>query len=198
MIWLMQSQRRNKEAINREIIFPDGSEAIADLNELFDYADLLAYHYGIGACKSFTQYVSMVNEEDPVVIRHLIESANRRQEQMYGKKGVAPRITPPDVGFKNSKDTVKFAPEQGVLIDFLKFMGVDKKDLGEALTKIKQGKIKTSGTDYSWITSDKLSSPGFDVMAVLAQMKEDEKNSINFKVSEATRQAALEKQKQNG
>ena len=73
-----------RRGIHTEIPFPDGSIIKTDLEYLFSIADGMAAHYGIGRCKTFTEFVKMVDEEDPVIVAGLLNAANIRIKAMYG------------------------------------------------------------------------------------------------------------------
>ena len=182
---------RNEE-INQnddEIILLDGSRGIIDFREFYEIVDILAFNYGIGACKSLTEFAEIINNEDPVLLNGLKKAIIKRVIIMNGGK-VEDEPTTYRVVEKSGKSRI-VNDEKNKLVMFLTSFGADKKEIDEALIKINSGKIKIPERDYNWITDEVLCSKDFDLKGVMAQMREDENNSINIKVSAETRLKAL-------
>jgi hypothetical protein len=172
-----------QSGINNEIELLDGSRAIIDLREFYEIIDGLAFNYGLGACKSFTEFAEMVNEEDPTLLLGLKMAMNKRIRMMNGETV----IEEPSVYrvIEDSGSTVS-GNEKQKLVMFLHSFGCEKKELDEALAKIDSGKIKVPERDYNWITDDVLASSNFDLKGVLKQMREDIDNSVKINVSGET------------
>lgn len=146
--------------------------------------------YGLGLNRSLSEFVDMINSEDPQILLELQKVAMERIKSSFGissKDNAASATvkmlshgTTSKIGSKQSKSVLGDSPES--LNQFLIEFGVPKEEIKEAIAKVKSGKIKLPSRDYSWITSEVISDPNFDVKKVLSQMKEDKNNSINFRV----------------
>lgn len=176
-------ENENKPTI--EISYADGSCERTDPTDLFERADLLLHVYGLGGCKSFTEFVDMVNEEDPFIINGLLTAAEKRVAEQNGSKVSRSN------NHYNKKSYIKKektnSPDNLAL--FLKEMGANRQEIDETLAKAKSGKIEVPMNDYSYITPEVLNDPDFDFKGTLKQMSEDRKKSINFTVSDATLKA---------
>lgn len=178
--------------IHSRIILPDGSVAKSSHDELFERADFLAANYGIGGHKSFTEFVAMVNEEDPIIISGLINAAVERMKAMYGVEDKeSPRRDNVGVVSRRESRSSKNGDSFEGMMCFLAEMGATKEELEDVLKKKKEGKLVVPKTDYSWITSEELMKPDFPLKEVLRQMKQDREKCVNIKVSESKRQAKI-------
>lgn len=165
--------------MNKDVIFADGSIIETNLDELFECADIFAHHYGMAGCKSFTEFVNMINEEDPFVLISLQKAIIKRVELQNGRK--RPNFRREEiVDSKNDTGETKFGFEQQHLITFLKRFGANPKEIDEAIVKIKSGQIQLPKHDFSWITPDNLAN--LDFKTVIKQMQEDYDNSVKIKV----------------
>jgi hypothetical protein len=144
----------------------------------------------------------MINSEDPHILLEMQKVAKERIESTFGisHKDNPVSTTVKMLSAKPSKKTIPstkkstFGDSPESLNQFLIEFGVPKEQIREAVAKVKSGKIKLPSRDYSWITTEVISDPNFDIKGVLSQMSEDRKNSINFKVGLDT----LQKGKKSG
>ena len=169
----------------KEVRFADGSSFLVDPIELFEICDLFASMYGLGANKSLSEFVDMINKEDPVIVNGLMDAATIRLKATNGisdtNKPTIPRIQDsiPVVNDNNDVKKVR-ASNQKVLTKFLREWGATDKEIKEAKEKAKNVK---GLRDFSWITPDILASDNFDIKTVLRQMKEDREKAVNINVS---------------
>lgn len=180
----------NEDDFPDQIEMPDGTFAVPDYEDFFKIVEFFASTYGLGAHMTLTSFARMINEQDPVMLKCLFEAGIERETIKWGgkPKEKTTKVYSKTVVTDTGSEQIKLAQ---MLIDF----GTPKKQVDEALAKIKSGQIKVPTRDYSWLTSDQLVKGGFDLKAVMKQMSDDEKNSINFKVSMNT---LLNKGKKNG
>lgn len=175
-------KRKNRLiGLDPNITFADNTSAKANLKDLIEKSDFFAFNYGLGGCKTLSEFVDMINQEDPLLIEVLLRAATNRINASNGKKDGMLEIDP-----TISKISNVVATEKNILIAFLRDMGADQKELNEAIKRIDSGQIQVPVHDYSWITSEKLLDPKFPIQEVLDQMKEDEKRSIKINVSADT------------
>jgi hypothetical protein len=172
------------------IRLPDGSVGKSDLTDLFEKADFLASTYGLGNHETFTSFVKMVNEEDPIIISGLMLAATERLRLTYGgKKRKAVGDSDVDVGLKGKTGKNIYDDSKGTInnrngfIRFLRSWGATKEEIKNAEEKIKSGKVKIPKEDFDWITPEKLNDPNFPMQDVLKRMKEARKGTININVS---------------
>lgn len=186
----VQQEHQVFDYLNESAIlnFKDGTSVKPDVSELYRTVDIFAFHYGIGGCKSLSEFVEMVNQEDPEVISALLASISLRNKHSYSTQDL------PEYKYENytwtkgkSMDSKPdFNPQKELLINFLIDFGIPKDKIEEAKKKIASGSIKISRNDYSWINNETIRDPNFPVKEVMAQMRKDAENSINFKVSQKT------------
>jgi hypothetical protein len=179
-----------------EIIFADGTKAQSSFDELFERADFLASIYGMGGCKSLTEYINMVDQEDPIMVAGLISAASKRIKEMYSTDGNKTTIKSSNkcVGMKNGKAEVVDGFDS--MLGFLSQMGATDEEVAELRKQKKEGKIKPVDTDYSWITSEEISKPDFPIKDVLRQIAKDREKCVNVDVSEDKRQAKLRRSRE--
>lgn len=177
----------------QEIVLPDGESVAIDSFELFEKADYLAHQYGLGSHKTFTEFVNMVNNEDPFIINGLIYAASKRIRIENGEKveEVYKDEEEEIIYTKSSKDsTIKSTKkpntgkdEKSVLFEFLMNFGASDEELAEAKRKLDSGEIEIPEDDFSWITRETLMSPDFDLQGTLKKMRDYQNKSVNIKVS---------------
>jgi hypothetical protein len=169
------------------LILSSGEEIYFDWTELLKISDFFASMYGIGSCKSFSEFIGMINEEDPFIVFGLMEAASDRMKKMYGSSSdevqpeISPEISNKKVHTASPIKTSRATPQY--LMQFLRDFGASSASLEEAQKKISQGKIRIPEGDYSWITSKTLSDPNFDFKGTLEKMSKDRKNALNIRVS---------------
>ena len=130
-------------------------------------AMMIAGECGMGACRSLTEFIEMINNEDPVLIQTMIFCIGQKYRRMYGdgdsknspegksvKQGKITKGIPPS----GSRPTYK--PEatvgDGGMANFLVHHGVPKAKIQEFKRKIASGEIKLPNVDFSQYTPEKL------------------------------------------
>lgn len=180
-----------------EVRLPDGSIIESSHYAHARIIDLLASSYGLGGCKTLSEFAQMVDEEDPVLISDLVKAIVERHENMYGDKKRKPGdpITTPKgdrLGLKHMPITKTGKSQIGVGTDaanrigmkrFLLDIGGDKKQIEEAIRKVESGETEISDLDLSWITPELLSDPSKDFSEVFNKLREHQKKGANIKIS---------------
>jgi hypothetical protein len=49
-------------------VYVNGEQIDGDLSELIEVSCFFAKQFGLGGCKSITEFVHMINEEDPILL----------------------------------------------------------------------------------------------------------------------------------
>jgi hypothetical protein len=172
----------NGDDCEAEIFVDDSSEAVAlfyDPIEFYEVADLIASEYGIGGCRSLSEFANMINKEDPVVVSgflYAIESRRLKEaesiEDTKGKKrkkatGESKSYVARDAAMVNDSD----------MGDFLANSGIPQSKIREARERLKNRKITAEEERefFNWlhseVTTEKLKQPGFDVRAAHARIQ---------------------------
>jgi len=173
-------KRQNNRLVS--VKFGDGEEFYTDSITLFERADFIAFSYGLGNFRSLSDFVKMVDEEDPFILNNLIEAACIRIQASHGIENKRTQETEDDEPIITNTGRIKrIGDSQEMLFCFLKDFGATEKEIGEAKEKLKN--IKVPEEDFSWITPEILASPDFDLKGVLARMNDCYKRSVNVNVS---------------
>ena len=159
-----------------------------DLYEHAKLVDFFASNYGLGGCKSLTEFWKMIDEEDPEKLDLLRIAINARvlaqsgdvDEEGYKR---AKQIARPRVAKKtNFSKEARVVSDENVMAEFLIHMGSDQKDVDEALVKCKKRKINKQ-VDLRDINSENLCKEDFDLKDALNRVNEANKGAGNFQVS---------------
>jgi len=139
--------------------------------------------------RTFTEFVDMMNKEDPVIIEGLYLAAIERIKAMYGQGGKG-KSSNRNVGLSGNKyKKYEYDPEnrrmsKSYLEKFLKEWGATNEELKAAEEKIKSGKVKIPTESYDWVTADKLEDMSEkEFRELLRKMGNDNNNSIKIEVS---------------
>lgn len=164
--------------------FADGEKFLTDSAVLFERADFIAFSYGLGNFRSLTDFVKMINEEDPFILENLVEAACDRIQASHGIEKEKAVESEDDVDQHTISYTGKVkrsVDSKPMLISFLRDFGATEEEIKEAEEKLKN--IKAPEEDFSWITPKILTSPDFDFKGVLSRMNDCYKRSVNVNVS---------------
>lgn len=172
---------------SRLIEYADGSAEVVDAIELYKIAESFAATYGLGGCKTLSEFVRMIDEEDPSVLNGFITANGIRTKAIQDETPSRPSKTyipntPESKGKKKEPDEVIKVSNRNTLTHFLKKWGANKDQIKDAIADIDSGKIKVSKNDYSHITSETLLDPNFDFDGTLKMMSEDTKNAVKINI----------------
>lgn len=177
--------------------FYDGEEFQTDGIVLFERADFIASNYGMGSFRSLSDFVKMIDEEDPVILNGLIYAACLRIQSSHGienERNIDNDNSVDEVSSVTSESKVKRCGDsKEMMVRFLKDFGATDEEIKEAQEKLKT--IKVPEDDFSWITPKILASPDFDLKGVLSRMNDCYKRSVNVSVS---LDKMMRKRKKNG
>ena len=165
------------------IKFSDGEEFQTDSIVLFERADFLASNYGLGGFRSFSDFVKMVDEEDPFIMNGLIYSAFIRIQASHGIENERTKANDDDTEIitTTSRRTKRDGDSKEMLVRFLKDFGTSNEEMKIVEEKLKNTKIPEE--DFSWITPEILAGPDFDLKGTLSRMSDCYKRSVNVNVS---------------
>lgn len=180
---------------------PDGLKEKGDLKEFLEIVDFFASRYGLGGCRTIEEFVDMIDNTDPVLLkmlqavavkRHLDEwstdkndfSSDKYQHTTtsgipYNKHNISKPSESKIYDFKKpeSKTAAQFNMKR-----FLYEWGVPKDKLDSAIGEINKGKIEFK--DFSWVNSRELSNMSNEEFKKLkSDISKDLSKTKQFKVS---------------
>lgn len=175
--------------------------------EVYGVVDLFASQYGLGGCRSLTEFAEMINNEDPEVIEGLQFAMYARHKKEVGEDAPELSDTPErmkakarsGVAHKGNARSQRFSMPWGhdsEMGDFLiNLGGVDHKKVREAKNKLanrqiskKEEKEKEEFFDwlYENVTPEKLRSNDFDLKGAYAKIKKYQDTLQQFNISAST------------
>lgn len=156
-----------------------------DLYEIAQLVDIFMHQYGLGGCRSFSEFWDMVDNEDPVKIRLLQIALNERIKRENGEdtEDYKSRHGSAKHSVKASNNT-SVVDSDDTMSRFLMDMGADNKEV-ESAVKSQNQKIKYYD-DMSDINRDSLFSPDFDFNETMNRLNKAMSHTKVFKVSSAT------------
>lgn len=161
-------------------------EASTDLFEHARLVDAFASRYGLGGCKSLTEFWEMINEEDPLIVQLLEIAAYVNNEESVGKEKFD--LDDDSQTYETSYETThsssdKYVNNDNIMAEFLMNMGADHKEVTEAL---KNSTNRKNSVDIGDITDKNLRDPNFDLEDAIKRLDTRFKNSKEFEVSSRT------------
>jgi hypothetical protein len=169
--------------------FLDGEEFQTDGIVLFEKADFLAFNYGIGNCRNLSDFVKMIDDEDPVVLNGLLYAACIRIQASHGIENERTQEDSDDIenvvqttqNVSTPKKILRVGDSKEMLLCFLRDFGATEEDIKIATEKLKT--VEVPEEDFSWITPEILARSDFDLRGVLSRMSDCYKRSVNVNVS---------------
>jgi len=160
--------------------------------DFYRQVDIFASEYGLGGCRSLTEFAKMIDEEDPELINGLLfvmqerndpESYKREDWQSSTNNGSKARtVRSKDGRLVNEAD----------MTDFLANSGIPVKQIKEAKKRLAERKINTEEQQeredwiYSNITSENLRDPNFNMKEAQAKLSAYFDNTEKFNISAST------------
>lgn len=177
------------ESINAssEAFIDFGTEKIStDLYEMAESVDFFMRQYGMGGCRSFSEFWNMVDSEDPVKLMLLRIAANERIRKENGDNSSRSYTSSSSVNksHKNKYKASRTVDNDDIMRNFLIDMGADRNKV-EAAVKSKNQKIKYHD-DMSDINRDNLFSSDFDFKGGIERINKAVSHTKVFEVSSAT------------
>jgi len=199
-------------------IYADGSEfdvpIEADRNPKlavleYDYVefcgtvDVLAHEYGLGGCRSLTEYANMIDGEDLQLVEGLLFAIQRRYRAQSGETDLPEIDNKEDyekhvrkmATAKSACTSKSFKNKWGYdsdMKDFLLNSGIGKKEVGEATEKLKSRQINKQEQNefhdwlYKNVTPEKLRDPDFDLRGTYDKIRSHFDKCENFNISAVT------------
>ena len=158
--------------------------------EHFRTVDRFAVEYGLGGCRSFTEFSNMIDQEDPVIIEGLLYAMKMRYDEE-----AEPVNDKSTSGIPQNNGSSTFRNKWGHdsdMTDFLLNSGMDPQAVKDAKARLKDRKIsnKEEQDYYEWlysaVTPETIRDPKFNLKEVLARISEHDKNSEKFIISAST------------
>jgi len=172
----------------------DGKLVFADRFALLSECHIFMKKYGMGGCKSFSEYVDMVDNEDPVILdtlRALITEDNRceagftpreisigTEEYMETSQEINVENTNSNINKKDDYD-IAHSPVMGFISNF----GSTYEETKRLMEEKKEQVGGFSDDRFTDVTSDSITHPDFDLKSVLARMKDAIDRSHNIKIT---------------
>jgi len=181
------ANKLNKTSFNDTQI-SDQVQAKTDRFNLLRESHVLAKAYGLGGCKSLSEYVEMINNEDPAIISALMAIIT---EEMRCEAGFKPR----EIKYLDERTENNYLNDSGpvekvdtrhkeyneTVASYLMYTGHTLKELKEKMATIDVDKNYVG--DFSDITAEALDDPNFDMEGAFERFREFKKHSVNFDVT---------------
>jgi hypothetical protein len=157
-----------------------------------DYYDLvlrscmIAQVFGMGQCRTISEFIQMIDDEDPLVIQTCMMAIVNINRRMWGDNDDKPGRPPSDrqnnVAGKPSTKPARRVPagSDSDLSEFILAHGKNRAEVIEWKKKVQEGKIKIPDTDFSHLTKENVMSDDFNLKAELKRMDEHRKRTKNF------------------
>jgi len=168
----------------------DGKYMYADRFSLIREAHMFMKHYGMGGCRSFEEYIEMVNNEDPSIVDMLIALIT---EDNRCEAGFKPREINLDIENYEERDSVamsiaKFSDKsndiaQSSVMGLISNFGGSYGDMKEKIEARRKKVGHFSHDDFSDINTTSINEPDFDLKAALSRMKTAKEQSLNIKIT---------------
>jgi hypothetical protein len=162
--------------------------------EFYALVDLFAKEYGLGACRSLTEFSQMIDNEDPALLDGLLYSMRKRYEAEAGDSDSEPP-TGTREAFNRRTGSSTFRNAWGHdsdMTDFLVNSGMDPQAVKEAKARLKERKINTKEEQeyhqwlYSTVTPESIRDPNFNLKEALEKISAHNKNTEKFNISAST------------
>lgn len=169
-----------------EVEIGKGVTAKTDTFSLFKEAHILAKNYGMGGCRSFTEFIDMVDNESPCTIDVLLAIIT---EESRVSSGFRPKkvkrnieVNPINVNSYLKETAHKEIVDRDQFGAFLMNHGVSMSKVMEAQKAFDDGKLTSPTDKFEDITPDRVYDPNFDLRAALKRLKKVKEESINFNI----------------
>lgn len=169
-----------------ESFLPDADHPKAilqfDCLEFYQVVDMIAFEYGMGGCRSLSEFANMIDKEDPAVIDGILLAIQSRK--LYERDAADPdankkehpqaTASTPKVNTRHRKSSTGVESDMG---DFLANSGIPQSKIREARERLKNRKITTEEEKdfFDWlhseVTTEKLRHPNFDIKKSHARIK---------------------------
>lgn len=195
-----------KQSKDNRVLLSSGNEDFGDLYDFYRVVDFFASRYGLGGCKSISEFSDMIDNCDPVEMNVLRDVAIEAERLKWGTGGerdnTSGEADSTDMGvddyalaqpvpkqfregFENKKTTGAPVNGQVGMRRFLKSWGVASKDLDIASEKLAKRKIKLK--DFSYLANERgrelINMSPAEFKKVKKEIIEQGKKSENFVVS---------------
>lgn len=160
--------------------------------EFYRQVDIFASEYGLGGCRSLTEFAKMIDEEDPELINGLMFAMQERNDPEAYKKeqwesnaksgGTRRSVRSKDGRLVNEAD----------MSEFLANSGIPVKEIKEAKKRLAARKINIEEQQeredwiYKNITPENLQDPNFDMKKAQAELSAYFDNTEKFNISAST------------
>lgn len=167
-----------------------------DYLELVQTSLLLAKEFGLGGCKSFTEFVRMVDDEDPLLIEALCVCIVDMYQKMNGeesKNGLGDDHLPPEAmeqtppnqsGVTGTRRVyVENAPDSDI-VELAVMHGYSPSELREKRQRVDAGKINKEEYNFDYLTKEWITSASpEEISKVLKDMDEYRAQTENVNLS---------------
>lgn len=167
-----------------EVVVGDGVAWEGDYYALVMQSVLLAQLFGLGPHRTISDFICMVNNEDPLVIQTCLAAYGNIQRRMFevdDKKMPDLPAKIPGKPVASARPARRVKSDDGEsLMNLIAHHGQDVRAAREFSEKVRLGEIKLPSMDFSNITKETLQSEDFDLRGTLKQMDEYRKHTKSF------------------
>lgn len=160
--------------------------------EFYRSVDIFASEYGLGGCRSLTEFSEMIDKEDPELINGLIFAMQERNDPDAYKRNEWQSRTDNSGKQRTVRSKDGRLVNEADMSDFLIQSGIPVKQIKEAKERLKGRKINIEEQQeredwiYENITSENLKDPDFDMKKAQAQLTAYFDNTEKFNISAST------------
>jgi len=199
----LEQYEKNIFSSNAALIRSDGKEYEADYLsestsnlklmqhnplEFYSLVDIFASQYGLGGCKSLSEFANMIDNEDPTIIEGLKYAMLERNRAENGEETRSVEYSS-GTGARRGGFNNKWGHDSDIG-DFLANSGVPMSQIREAKAKLGTGKITKEEQEkfhkwlYSTVTPEKLRDPNFDLKKTHARITEYVNKTEKFVITQ--------------
>jgi len=170
-----------------------GKRCVGGLMQVIQKASFIASEVGLGGCRSITEFINMVDNEDPAVLDLFVFYLSKKKAQEAGVElEDINQEQESEVGVPTIREMIKAKnkrkyDDSKVLESLLLDNGITREQILKSKEEISSREIKIPQQRlYSSVTSADLMSEDFKFEEAMKQINEDMKNSKTFKISLAS------------
>ena len=168
----------------------NGKFIYADRFTLIRECHILMKKYGMGGCRTFTEFIEMVNQEDPAVINTLIalitednraEAGFKPREiildhDTYGDQSFTPRVK--NIEYDAPEDDIAHSQIMGLMSNFGGTYSEMKKRLEDH-----QEKYGINVDSFEDVNSETIHDPNFDLKSVKQRLQKAKDQALNIRIT---------------
>jgi len=168
-----------------EVEIGPGVYAETDMFSLLKTVHILAKTYGMGGCRSITEYINMIDEEEPAPISVLLAiiTEEARVSSGFKPKKVDDKVKPIAASqYLSDTSKSKELTDRDQFGAFLINHGIPIADVESAKAKFVSGEVSVPRDRFEDITTEAVMNPNFDMKSALERLNKVKEQSLNFNI----------------